>query len=61
MKDLGYGKEYKYAHDYKENFVDAEFLPDAITGTVFYSPGENSREKAIRDYLEQRWKDKYRY
>lgn len=61
MKDLGYGKEYKYAHDYQENFVDAEFLPDAITGSVFYSPGENSREKAIKDYLNQRWKDKYRY
>ncbi|MEY8021573.1 replication-associated recombination protein A [Muriicola sp. SD30] len=61
MKDLGYGKEYKYAHDYQENFVDAEFLPDAITGSVFYSPGDNSREKAIKDYLKQRWKDKYQY
>ncbi|MBT8285489.1 MAG: replication-associated recombination protein A [Flavobacteriaceae bacterium] len=61
MKDLGYGKDYKYAHDYQQNFVDAEFLPDAITGTVFYSPGENSREKAIKDYLNERWKDKYRY
>ncbi|MEZ2415193.1 replication-associated recombination protein A [Muriicola sp. E247] len=61
MKDLGYGKEYKYAHDYQQNFVDAEFLPDAITGTVFYSPGDNSREKAIKDYLDQRWKDKYQY
>ncbi|MBT8289768.1 MAG: replication-associated recombination protein A, partial [Muriicola sp.] len=61
MKDLGYGKDYKYAHDYQQNFVDAEFLPDAITGTVFYSPGENSREKAIKDYLNERWKNKYRY
>ena len=61
MKDLGYGKEYKYAHDYEKNFVEAEFLPDAISGSVFYSPGDNSREKAIKDYLEQRWKGKYRF
>ncbi|NNK10345.1 MAG: replication-associated recombination protein A [Flavobacteriaceae bacterium] len=61
MKDLGYGKEYKYAHDYEQNFVDSEFLPDAISGTVFYAPGQNQREKAIKEYLNQRWKDKYRY
>ncbi|MBT8281277.1 MAG: replication-associated recombination protein A [Muriicola sp.] len=61
MKDLGYGKEYKYAHDYEQNFVDSEFLPDAISGTVFYAPGQNPREKAIKEYLNQRWKDKYRY
>ncbi|QBA64875.1 replication-associated recombination protein A [Muriicola soli] len=61
MKDLGYGKEYKYAHDYEQNFVASEFLPDAISGTVFYSPGQNQREKAIKEFLELRWKDKYSY
>jgi putative ATPase len=60
MKDLGYGEEYKYAHDYQNNFVEEEFLPDAISGSVFYSPGENAREKAIRDFLQNRWKDKYK-
>ncbi len=59
MKDLGYGKEYKYAHDYSGNFAEAEFLPDALSGRVFYSPGENAREKAIKDFLNKRWKDKY--
>lgn len=61
MKDLGYGKEYKYAHDYERNFVEAEFLPDTLSGKVFYSPGKNPREKGIKDFLSQRWKDKYGY
>lgn len=59
MKDLGYGQEYKYAHDYQNNFVDAEFLPDEITGTTFYKPGNNAREKNLSDFLKNRWKDKY--
>ncbi|GGD55143.1 replication-associated recombination protein A [Muriicola marianensis] len=61
MKDLGYGEEYKYAHDYEHNFVQADFLPDTLTGSVFYSPGNNNREKAIKDFLSSRWKDKYKY
>ncbi len=61
MKDLGYGKDYKYAHDYDQNFVEAEFLPDSIAGSVYYTPGENSREHAIKEYLTRRWKDKYKY
>ncbi len=61
MKDLGYGKDYKYAHDYEQNFVEAEFLPDSIAGSVYYTPGENSREHAIKEYLTRRWKDKYKY
>ena len=61
MKDLGYGKEYRYAHDYKENFVEQEFLPEEISGSTFYEPGNNPRENALRDFLSKRWKDKYEY
>ncbi|MBS9461728.1 replication-associated recombination protein A [Flagellimonas sp. 389] len=61
MKDLGYGKGYDYAHDHKNNFVDFEFLPKEISGTTFYRPGENPREKAIKDFLKKRWKGKYEY
>ena len=59
MKDLGYGEEYKYAHDYANNFVNAEFLPEEISGTTFYTPGKNPREDAIKTFLDNRWKDKY--
>lgn len=59
MKDLGYGADYKYAHDFQHNFVEEEFLPSSIAGTTFYSPGENAREKAIKEFLKNRWKDKY--
>ena len=59
MKDLGYGKEYKYAHEFENNFVDAEFLPEELTGTSFYMPGKNQRENAIGDFLKKRWKGKY--
>lgn len=59
MKDLGYGKEYQYAHDFENNFVASEFLPEELSGTVFYEPGNNQREKAIKDFLKNRWKDKY--
>ncbi|MDC6362441.1 MULTISPECIES: replication-associated recombination protein A [Flavobacteriaceae] len=59
MKDLGYGKGYGYAHDHKDSFVDLEFLPDEISGTSFYQPGNNARENAMREFLKKRWKDKY--
>jgi len=59
MKDLGYGKEYKYAHAFENNFIDAEFLPEELSGTSFYTPGTNQRENAIRDFLKKRWKGKY--
>ena len=61
MKELGYGEEYKYAHDYNNNFADQEFLPDAISKTTLYIPGNNSRENSIREFLKNRWKDKYDY
>lgn len=60
MKELGYGDEYKYAHDYDNNFTDQEFLPDEIRNTAFYEPGENSRENSTREFLKNRWK-KYGY
>lgn len=61
MKDLGYGADYKYAHDYENNFVAEEFLPDELIGTTFYSPGRNARENTLRDFLKKRWKDKYNF
>lgn len=59
MKDLGYGASYQYAHDYKNNFVEQEFLPDDLSGTPFYTPGDNQRENALKTFIENRWKDKY--
>jgi putative ATPase len=59
MKELGYGEAYAYAHDYPGNFVPMEFLPEEISGTSFYRPGENKREEGIREFLKNRWKGKY--
>lgn len=61
MKDLGYGKGYEYAHDFKNQFTLQEFLPEEITGTKFYEPGENPKENSIRDFLKNRWGSKYDY
>lgn len=61
MKELGYGDEYKYSHDYPNNFAEQEFLPNEISETVFYNPGNNSRENSTREFLKNRWKDKYGY
>jgi len=60
MKDFGYGKDYKYAHNYENNFTEEEFLPKEIAGTSFYTPGNNSRENAVKDFLNKRWKNKYK-
>jgi putative ATPase len=59
MKDLGYGAEYAYAHDYEGNFVTHEFLPDEIQGTTFYRPGNNAKENTLKNYLKNLWKSKY--
>jgi putative ATPase len=59
MKDLGYGADYRYAHDFEGNFVSHEFLPESISGTSFYSPGDNQREKAIKAHLDGLWQGKY--
>lgn len=61
MKELGYGKEYHYAHDYKEHFIADEFLPSKIASTSFYTPQENQREKELAAYLHRLWKGKYGY
>ncbi len=61
MKELGYGDEYKYAHDYANHFTEQEFLPSEISGTAFYKPSEYSRERDLREFLKQRWGKKYDY
>ena len=61
MKDLGYGDNYKYAHSYENNFVQAEFLPEDIKNSVFYVPGNNKREEQLRQFLKQKWAGKYKY
>ncbi len=61
MKNLGYGKDYKYSHNYENNFKDQEFLPNEIEGKKFYEPGKNSREEELRNRLKNLWKDKYNY
>ncbi|MGB7843850.1 MAG: replication-associated recombination protein A [Salinimicrobium sp.] len=61
MKDLGYGENYKYAHNYENNFAAAEFLPEQISNTTFFKPGNNQREQAQREFLKKRWKNKYGY
>jgi len=61
MKEIGYGKGYKYPHDFENNFADSEYLPDVIKGTAFYMPQQNVREKEIRKWLKFLWKEKYRY
>jgi putative ATPase len=61
MKDLDYGKNYKYAHQFENNFVHQEFLPDEISNTKLYEPGNNARENSFRGFLKDRWKEKYNY
>lgn len=61
MKDIGYGEDYKYSHNYANNFAAQEFLPKEIANTPLYQPGNNARENAQREFLKQRWKDKYGY
>jgi len=61
MKQLDYGKEYKYAHSYPGNFVEQEFMPDQVSGTLLYDPGKNPAEEKLREKLRQQWKDKYGY
>lgn len=61
MKDLDYGKNYSYSHNYENNFSAQEYLPDEITNTTFYEPGNNTRENAFRQSLKALWKKKYKY
>jgi putative ATPase len=61
MKELGYGDQYKYSHSYENNFAKQEFLPEEISNTTLYEPGNNAREHAQRTYLKSLWKEKYGY
>lgn len=61
MKEEGYGKGYKYSHDFPGNFVNQEFMPDEIKGTKLYDPGRNAREEEMRKRLKAMWRDKYGY
>jgi putative ATPase len=61
MKNLNYGKDYQYAHQYENNFVNLEYLPAEISGTKFYEPNNNARENELRKFLKDRWKEKYNY
>lgn len=61
MKDIGYGKGYKYAHDYINSFINMEFLPDKLKGKKFFEPGKNNREEEIRQRLKAMWGSKYGY
>jgi putative ATPase len=61
MKDLNYGKDYKYAHNHENNFIDQEFLPEEISNSKLYEPGNNVRENSFKEFLKKRWKKKYNY
>ena len=61
MKQMNYGKDYKYAHQFDDNFTLQEYLPDVLKGTAFYMPQKNAREDEIRKFLKERWKVKYGY
>ena len=61
MKQMDYGKNYKYAHNYDSNFINQQFLPDDLEGKTFYTPQNNIREEELRKFLKERWKGKYGY
>ncbi len=61
MKELDYGKNYQYAHQYQGNFVAAEFLPEKIVGTKFYEPSKNPQEEKTRTEMKRKWGEKYGY
>lgn len=61
MSEAGYGKDYKYAHDYEGGFVRQEFMPESLSGTRFYEPNEdNASEIKISERINQLWGDKYK-
>jgi len=61
MKELGYGEQYQYAHDFKDHFINQEYLPEALKNTKIYEPGENPREAAQGSFLRKLWQEKYGY
>jgi putative ATPase len=60
MKELGYGTNYLYSHDYPGNFVIQEFMPDELKNTSFFNPGSNSKEKEVEQFINNRWGEKYK-
>jgi putative ATPase len=61
MKSLDYGAGYQYAHDFKDNFVSQQYLPDELNGKILYQPGKNPAEDRVTHILREQWKDKYPY
>jgi putative ATPase len=61
MKDIGYGKNYEYSHNYNNSFSSQEYLPKELSGKKLYDPGQNAREEELRKFLKNLWKDKYEY
>jgi putative ATPase len=61
MKELGHGKEYRYAHDHLSSFTEMEFLPKDLEGHQFYEPSKNTKEIQFRKFLKSRWGEKYNY
>lgn len=61
MKNMDYGKDYKYAHSFENNFINQEFFPEVISNSKLYNPGNNARENEQRNYLKNLWKEKYGY
>jgi putative ATPase len=61
MKDIGYGEDYAYSHQFKGNFANQEYMPDRLSGNRLYNPGDNTRENELRTYLRKCWNEKYGY
>ena len=61
MKDIGYGKKYKYPHDYENNFIGENYFPEELKGSQYYFPSQNGQEKSIRERLSQFWDKKKKY
>ncbi|MCY1554853.1 hypothetical protein D9M68_914630 [compost metagenome] len=61
MKDLDYGKNYEYSHQFEGNFSNQEYMPEGLSGTKLYEPGKNPAEEKLREKLKQNWKEKYNY
>jgi putative ATPase len=61
MKDMDYGKGYKYSHSFEGNFSEQEYLPEKLAGKALYEPGNNAREEELRKVLKKLWREKYGY
>ena len=61
MKSIGYGKEYKYPHDFEKNFTDQNYLPEELKEEQFYFPSENGQEKGLKERLKSLWSKRKKY